>query len=284
MTASARVHSSVTKKWARAALSHPAFCGVSRAHLGDLIEELADPWLARCESALDERRGGERRRAAGAGPKHDLVFTDRVLVTWSTCAPGFRTPRLPSCMARPAPRSPAPPARSARSWRRAASLSQTAPPRSAAAHAGGRVRLRRSRGDPAEDRGAETQLRRPKHARPDRDAHRGHCGAVPDPPGSGTEVAEGYRGLANEFPDQISARRFRAALVTRHLAVDALTEAVHKSWSRPRPVAVRRGGHRPTGARPSGVSSPRPRPRRPGRWWPGPAPCGRRRTCSGRCR
>lgn len=62
-------------------MSHPAFSGVSRAHLGNLIEELAGPWLARCESALRERRGAERQRDAGAGPKRDLVFTDRVLVT-----------------------------------------------------------------------------------------------------------------------------------------------------------------------------------------------------------
>jgi hypothetical protein len=71
----------VTKKWARAALTHPAFCGVPHAHLGDLIEELADSWLVRQESALDERRGGGRQRQAGAGPKYDLVFTDRLLVT-----------------------------------------------------------------------------------------------------------------------------------------------------------------------------------------------------------
>jgi hypothetical protein len=71
----------VTKKWARAALSHRAFCGISRSHLGDLIEELADPWLALRESALHERRGTERQREAGAGPKHDLVFADRLLVT-----------------------------------------------------------------------------------------------------------------------------------------------------------------------------------------------------------
>lgn len=71
----------MTKKWARAALSHRAFCGISRSHLGDLIKELADPWLARCESALHQRRGTERQREAGAGPKYDLVFTDRVLVT-----------------------------------------------------------------------------------------------------------------------------------------------------------------------------------------------------------
>ncbi|WP_459181236.1 helix-turn-helix domain-containing protein [Streptomyces sp.] len=62
-------------------MSHPAFCGVSRTHLGDVIEELADPWLARCEPALRERRCAERQRGAGAGPKYDLVFTDRVLVT-----------------------------------------------------------------------------------------------------------------------------------------------------------------------------------------------------------
>jgi hypothetical protein len=36
---------------------------------------------ARCESALHERRGGNRMQRPGAGPKHDLVFTDRVLVT-----------------------------------------------------------------------------------------------------------------------------------------------------------------------------------------------------------
>ncbi|MFI2238364.1 hypothetical protein [Streptomyces chrestomyceticus] len=46
-----------------------------------MIEELAGPWTARCESALHERRSGKRKQQPGAGPKHDLVFTDRVLVT-----------------------------------------------------------------------------------------------------------------------------------------------------------------------------------------------------------
>lgn len=81
MTAAARVGDDVTHYRARAALTHPAFCGLDRAHLGVLIEELADPWLRRCESGLRERRGGERKRAAGAGPDHKLVFSDRVLVT-----------------------------------------------------------------------------------------------------------------------------------------------------------------------------------------------------------
>ncbi len=76
-----RVGKVVTLYLARAALSHPAFCGLSCAHLGDLIEELAVPWDARCESVLQERRGGPRRRAASAGPNHRLVFTDQVLVT-----------------------------------------------------------------------------------------------------------------------------------------------------------------------------------------------------------
>jgi DDE superfamily endonuclease/Helix-turn-helix of DDE superfamily endonuclease len=67
--------------WARAALSHPGFTGLSRQHLGGLIVELADPWTAARHSALRQRRGHPRRRAAGAGPNHRLVFTDRVLVT-----------------------------------------------------------------------------------------------------------------------------------------------------------------------------------------------------------
>ena len=71
----------MTKTWARAALSHPALSGISREHLGELIAELAPKWEARQESALRERRRGARRRAAGAGPKHRLVFVDRVLVT-----------------------------------------------------------------------------------------------------------------------------------------------------------------------------------------------------------
>ncbi|WP_051877374.1 helix-turn-helix domain-containing protein [Streptomyces natalensis] len=46
-----------------------------------MIEELAPCWEARCGSALHERRQGARRRQAGAGPKYELVFTDRLLAT-----------------------------------------------------------------------------------------------------------------------------------------------------------------------------------------------------------
>ena len=37
--------------------------------------------MASEESRLRERRGHERLRAPGAGPDHELVFTDRVIVT-----------------------------------------------------------------------------------------------------------------------------------------------------------------------------------------------------------
>ena len=67
--------------WARAACSHPALSGVSRAHFGELFAELAGPWEAARQSALRAARGGDRRRAEGAGRKPKLVFIDRLLVT-----------------------------------------------------------------------------------------------------------------------------------------------------------------------------------------------------------
>jgi hypothetical protein len=44
-----------------------------------LIEELAPRWEARCESVRHKRRQRARRRQAEAGPKYELVFTDRLL-------------------------------------------------------------------------------------------------------------------------------------------------------------------------------------------------------------
>ncbi len=67
--------------WARAALSHRIFTGIGRRKLGKLIEELAPLWLAQQESRLRERRGRDRLRAEGAGPGHELPFTDRVIIT-----------------------------------------------------------------------------------------------------------------------------------------------------------------------------------------------------------
>jgi hypothetical protein len=71
----------VTSRWARAALSHRICTGIPGRCLGRLVEELAPGWLAQQESRLRERRGRDRRRAAGAGPGHELVFTDRVIAT-----------------------------------------------------------------------------------------------------------------------------------------------------------------------------------------------------------
>ena len=67
--------------WARAALSHRICTGIGRRRLGKLIEELAPAWRAQQESRLAGRRGHDRLRAAGAGPGHELPFTDRVIAT-----------------------------------------------------------------------------------------------------------------------------------------------------------------------------------------------------------
>src|SRR5215469_14892868 len=81
MRAAARNDLDVSSGWARAALSHRICTGIPRRRLGTLIEELAPAWLARQESRLAERRGHDRLRAAGAGPGHELPFTDRVIAT-----------------------------------------------------------------------------------------------------------------------------------------------------------------------------------------------------------
>jgi hypothetical protein len=70
-----------TPAWARAALTHRVFTGLSRQHLADLVVELADPWTAAHQASLHHRRGHPRRRAAGAGPRQKLVFAERVLAT-----------------------------------------------------------------------------------------------------------------------------------------------------------------------------------------------------------
>jgi len=62
-------------------LSKRIFTGLQPRRLGKLIAELAGDWTAAEEARLRERRGHERLRAPGAGPDHDLPFTDRVIVT-----------------------------------------------------------------------------------------------------------------------------------------------------------------------------------------------------------
>ncbi|MFE5896114.1 transposase family protein [Streptomyces sp. NPDC056488] len=65
----------------RAVLSHRLFTGLSSRHLACLIEELAVPWQAGVEGRRHAARGGARKRAAGAGARHRLVFVDRLAAT-----------------------------------------------------------------------------------------------------------------------------------------------------------------------------------------------------------
>ncbi|MFI8915051.1 transposase family protein [Streptomyces sp. NPDC053513] len=65
----------------RAVLAHQLFTGIFRHHLACLVEELAGPWQAAVEGRRHEARGGARKREAGVGARHRLVFTDRLVAT-----------------------------------------------------------------------------------------------------------------------------------------------------------------------------------------------------------
>lgn len=67
--------------YARTVLSHRICTGISREHLGAVIIELADRWNAGEEIRLQRRRGRDRMRGPGAGPAHQLPYTDRIIVT-----------------------------------------------------------------------------------------------------------------------------------------------------------------------------------------------------------
>ena len=63
-------------------MSKRIFTGLQPRRLGKLIAELAGPWTAAEDARLRERRGHDRKDAGpGAGPNHDLPFTNRVVVT-----------------------------------------------------------------------------------------------------------------------------------------------------------------------------------------------------------
>ena len=68
-------------RWDRTALADPALTGLSRPALDDLVARLATAWNAQREESLHERRGGQRRRAPGAGSRPRLTLADRVLAT-----------------------------------------------------------------------------------------------------------------------------------------------------------------------------------------------------------
>jgi hypothetical protein len=81
MRTAARDDRDMSSGLARTALSNRIWTGISRQHLARLIAELAPRWTAAEEDRLLQRRGHERKRAAGAGPDRDLPFTDRVIAT-----------------------------------------------------------------------------------------------------------------------------------------------------------------------------------------------------------
>lgn len=231
--------------WARTACSHPALSGVSRAHLGELLEELAPKWAATRESSLRECRGGDRRRAVGAGRKQRLVFTDRLLAALVHLRLGLPHAALAELFG--VERSTVSTAiREVRPL--LASRGFAVPDRPG-------VRLRtledvfayaEAEGVELRIDGTEVQVRRPRAGRPGRKAfisgkkkqntikttmfsdHQGRTlfsgvvrpGRMHDQtavrtediaeqfrlhPTVRAEVDEGYGGLANEFPDQISA-------------------------------------------------------------------------------
>ncbi len=65
----------------RAVLAHRLFTGLSRHHLACLVEELAEPWRAGAEGRRHAARGRARKRAEGAGARHQLMFVDRLVAT-----------------------------------------------------------------------------------------------------------------------------------------------------------------------------------------------------------
>jgi hypothetical protein len=73
----------VSSGLARTALSNRIWIGISREWLARLIGDLAAPWAAAEEDRLLARREHARLRAAGAGPDHDLPFTDLICTTGS---------------------------------------------------------------------------------------------------------------------------------------------------------------------------------------------------------
>jgi biotin operon repressor len=67
--------------WDRTALAHPALTGLTRPALSELAAGLSTAWAMHREASLNQRRGGGRRRAPGAGARPRLDLTDRILAT-----------------------------------------------------------------------------------------------------------------------------------------------------------------------------------------------------------
>ncbi|MGW6100664.1 transposase family protein [Streptomyces sp. NPDC055157] len=229
----------------RAVMAHLAFCGVPEWLLGELVTELAARWEARCESERHGRRQGSRRREAGAGPKYELVFTDRLLATLVHLRTGLTYEALGVIYQ----------VGKSTIGRAVAEVRPLLAARGFAVPQRPGLRLRaledvfayaEAEGVTLRIDGMETQVRRPKAHRPGRRAFvsgkrkqntvktttisdgqgRTLWSGVVRPgrmhdqtcvrtegiaeqfrlhPGVKAEVDDGYRGLANEFPNQISA-------------------------------------------------------------------------------
>jgi hypothetical protein len=235
----------VTSRWARTALSHRICTGIPHRRLAKLIAELADPWTAQQESRLRQRRGHDRLRAAGAGPDHELTFTDRVIVTLVVLR--FQLPHAALALFYNVDR--------ATITRAVGEIRPLLAARGFAVPGKPELRLRTladvfayagAEGVELRIDGTEVQVRRPKAGRPGRRAFvsgkrkqntimptvisdgRGRllwCGAMPPGrmhdvtavrtegiedllrqyPTVRAKVDSGYQGLARDFPDQMSA-------------------------------------------------------------------------------
>ncbi|MFE2398067.1 hypothetical protein ACFXCT_23145, partial [Streptomyces sp. NPDC059425] len=63
----------------RTMLAHRLFTGISRQYLACPVEKSAAPLPAGAEGRRHAARGGVRKRAVGAGARHQLVFVDRLV-------------------------------------------------------------------------------------------------------------------------------------------------------------------------------------------------------------
>ncbi|MFD7232670.1 transposase family protein [Streptomyces sp. NPDC059881] len=152
-----------------------------------MIAELAPRWDARCESGRHARRHGARKRKVGAGPKYELVFTDRVLVTLVHLRTGLTHAALGEIYE----------VASSAIGRAISEIRPLLAARGFAVPDRPGLRLRTLEDVFAYAVAENVTLRI--------DGTEGIAEQLRQCPAVKAEVDEGYRGLANEFPGQVSA-------------------------------------------------------------------------------